>query len=123
VTNALIELAAELEGEHGFPIGASEPNVAGANGEEHLIQRTERHYPGKKIFGKAALGAEVVSLNGEAEENDTVFGEERSESKMDWKKTYTSGDTGGRERSLRPTLQGEAPDGRGEEDEEVLQAW
>lgn len=79
VTNALIELAAELEGEHGFPIGASEPNVAGANGEEHLIQRTERHYPGKKIFGKAALGAEVVSLNGEAEENDTVFGEERSE--------------------------------------------
>ena len=79
VTNALIELAAELEGEHGFPIGASEPNVAGANGEEHLIQRTERHYPGKKIFGKAALGAEVVSLNGEVDENDTVFGEERSE--------------------------------------------
>ena len=79
VTNAMIELAAELEGEHGFPIGASEPNVAGANGEEHLIQRTERHYPGKKLFGKAALGAEVMSMTGEAEENETVFGEERSE--------------------------------------------
>ena len=30
VTNALVELAAELEGEPGCPIGASEPNVAGA---------------------------------------------------------------------------------------------
>ena len=34
ITNALVELAAELEGEHGYPIGASEPNSAGANGDE-----------------------------------------------------------------------------------------
>ena len=29
ITNAMVELAAEPEGEHGFPIGASEPNTAG----------------------------------------------------------------------------------------------
>ena len=40
VTNALIELACELEGEQGYPIGASEPNAA-KNGEEWLLQRGE----------------------------------------------------------------------------------
>ena len=62
VTNAMVELAAELEGEHGCPIGASEPNVAGANGEEWLVQRPGNgNYGMKKNFGKAALGAELVN--------------------------------------------------------------
>ncbi|CAE7765363.1 RE2 [Symbiodinium sp. CCMP2592] len=38
VTNALVELATELEGEAGYPIGMSEPNMA-RNGEEWLLQR------------------------------------------------------------------------------------
>eukprot|EP00435_Cladocopium_sp_Y103_P071268 s9_g37.t1 len=41
VTNAMVELAPELEGEHGFPIGSSEPNVAARQGEEFLVQRAE----------------------------------------------------------------------------------
>ena len=40
VTRALIELAPELEGESGYPVGASEPNIA-RNGEEWLVQRVE----------------------------------------------------------------------------------
>eukprot|EP00435_Cladocopium_sp_Y103_P017212 s2419_g4.t1 len=69
VTNAMVELAAELEGEQGCPIGASEPNVAGANGEEWLVQRPSGGggYLGKKFNGKAALGAEVA---GEFNEED-----------------------------------------------------
>eukprot|EP00435_Cladocopium_sp_Y103_P055539 s805_g18.t1 len=65
VTNAMVELAAELEGEQGCPIGASEPNVAGANGEEWLVQRPGGGYIGKKFNGKAALGAEVAGVYGE----------------------------------------------------------
>eukprot|EP00435_Cladocopium_sp_Y103_P042821 s1245_g11.t3 len=41
VTNAMVELAPELEGEPGFPIGSSEPNVAARQGEEFLVQRPE----------------------------------------------------------------------------------
>lgn len=49
----MVELAAELE---------AEPNVAGANGEEWLVQRPTGHnaYMGKKFQGKAARGAEAV---------------------------------------------------------------
>ena len=43
VTNAMIELAPELEGEPGFPIGSSEPNVAARQGEEFMIQRGETY--------------------------------------------------------------------------------
>ena len=39
ITNAMIELAPELEGESGYPIGSSEPNQAARQGDEHLIQR------------------------------------------------------------------------------------
>ena len=39
VTNAMIELSPELEGETGYPIGSSEPNQAARQGDEHLIQR------------------------------------------------------------------------------------
>ncbi len=41
VTNAMVELAPELEGEHGFPIGSSEPNAAARQGDEYLVQRSE----------------------------------------------------------------------------------
>ena len=58
ITTAMIELAAELEGEHGFPIGQSEPNLAGSNGEEFLIQRTSTF--GQKRHGvRGALAAGV----------------------------------------------------------------
>ena len=60
ITNALVELAAELEGEHGCPIGASEPNVAGSTGEEHLVQRSSGYgLFGRKPGAKAAMAAEV----------------------------------------------------------------
>lgn len=75
VTNAMVELAAELEGEQGCPIGASEPNVAGANGEEWLVQRPGNAgggYIRKKFTGKAALGAEVA---GEFNEEDVEHDE------------------------------------------------
>eukprot|EP00435_Cladocopium_sp_Y103_P044933 s129_g12.t1 len=80
VTNAMVELAAELEGESGCPIGASEPNVAGANGEEWLVQRPSgNNYGGKKHYGKAALGAEIANdLTEEDAEHDgeEEFGDE-----------------------------------------------
>jgi len=41
VTNAMIELAPELEGEPGCPIGYSEPNAAARQGDEFLVQRGE----------------------------------------------------------------------------------
>ena len=68
ITTAMIELAAELEGEHGFPIGQSEPNMAGTNGEEFLIQRTStfgQKRPG--IRGALAAGLEVDTPMEEAD--------------------------------------------------------
>ena len=41
ITNAMIELAPELEGEGGFPIGTSQPNTAARQGDEYLVQRAE----------------------------------------------------------------------------------
>ena len=77
ITNALVELAAELEGEHGYPIGASEPNTAGANGEEWLVQRGGQGGgqgglpPGRRGPGRAALAAELLSERGE-DDGDTL---------------------------------------------------
>lgn len=39
VTNAMVELSPELEGDVGYPIGSSEPNAAARHGEEFLVQR------------------------------------------------------------------------------------
>ena len=39
ITAAMVELSGELEGESGFPIGQAEPQLGGAQGEEHLVQR------------------------------------------------------------------------------------
>ncbi|CAE7844650.1 unnamed protein product, partial [Symbiodinium microadriaticum] len=38
VTSAMVELAVDLEGEPGYPLGFSEPNMA-RNGEEWMVQR------------------------------------------------------------------------------------
>ena len=62
VTNAMVELAPELEGEHGFPIGNSEPNAAARQGEEFLIQRPEN-----SRFAKKEVNA--VEFDPFAEEN------------------------------------------------------
>ena len=41
VTNAMVELAPELEGEAGCPIGHSEPDAAARQGDEWLVQRQD----------------------------------------------------------------------------------
>ena len=65
VTNAMVELAPELEGEHGFPIGNSEPNAAARQGEEFLIQRPEN-----SRFAKKEVNA--VEFDPFAEENPEI---------------------------------------------------
>ena len=65
ITNAMIELAAELEGEHGFPIGTSEPNAAARQGDDYLIQRQEANKPKKEAF---AADFETLSTLGEVED-------------------------------------------------------
>ena len=44
ITNAMIDLAPELEGESGFPIGGSEPNIAAKQGDEFLVQRNSENF-------------------------------------------------------------------------------
>ena len=61
VTAAMIELASELDGESGYPVGQSEPNLA-RNGEEWLLQREPR---GPRVVtgqpgGKGARGVFVA---------------------------------------------------------------
>ena len=82
VTAALLDLSAELEGEPGFPIGFSEPNMAGHHGEEFLVQRSTGY---KKVAARPALVAmgegedqsETLSMLGE--EGDSVDEEAPSE--------------------------------------------
>lgn len=84
ITTAMIELAAELEGEQGFPIGQSEPNLAGSNGEEFLIQRTSTF--GQKRHGvRGALAAgieteqvieEVDGMSASADPGEESFDED-----------------------------------------------
>eukprot|EP00435_Cladocopium_sp_Y103_P021806 s849_g5.t1 len=81
ITSALIDLASELEGESGFPIGASEPNTAGANGEEWLVQRQgggAQLYGGRR--GRAALGAEIAEDDTEEGDNDDESEEQGADS-------------------------------------------
>ena len=66
VTNAMIELASELEGEAGFPIGFSEPNAA-RNGEEWLLQRGDTRHRG--AFGKGARSA-LLAEAADCDEDD-----------------------------------------------------
>ena len=58
ITAAMVELSGELEGESGFPIGQAEPQLGGAQGEEHLVQRGL--LGGRFGKSKAALVAELV---------------------------------------------------------------
>ena len=57
----------DLEGEHGFPIGSSEPNVAARHGDDFLIQREEK---GRK--GVNAADFEGASLYGIEEEGPHI---------------------------------------------------
>ena len=85
ITTAMLDLAAELEGESGYPIGMSEPNAAGANGEEFLVQRAAQPFGnGRRGYGKPALAADVVSTS-EGPDDDRVHdsGEEPGEDSMD----------------------------------------
>lgn len=63
ITAALMELSSELEGEQGYPIGQSESQLSGAQGEEHMVQRTyQGSLPNVGRFtkkDKPALMAEV----------------------------------------------------------------
>ena len=58
ITSAMVELSGELEGESGFPIGQAEPQLGGAQGEEHLVQRGL--LGGRFNKSKAALVAELI---------------------------------------------------------------
>ena len=49
ITNALLDLAAEFDGENGYPVGASEPNIARSR-EEWLLQRGDRRPP--RVIGQ-----------------------------------------------------------------------
>ena len=87
VTNAMVELAAELEGEQGYPIGASEPNTAGANGEEWLVQRAPGGgQPLRRGGGQAALVAELTNENDDEDPPDTEdLGEDSIEEDPEFK--------------------------------------
>ena len=74
VVAALLELAAELEGESGYPIGVSEPNMGGQDGEEHLIQKSSSYR--KPTTPKAAL----VTSQEEMDESLSTIAEEGNES-------------------------------------------
>lgn len=63
IVGAMMELAGELEGESGFPIGKSESQLSGSQGEEHLIQRgVVGHSFGHHKRDKAALLAELNEM-------------------------------------------------------------
>lgn len=72
VVTALTELAAELEGESGYPIGISEPNMANQNGEEFLVQRSTTYRRGGNGGGRAALVNTLESVADEMEEDRTA---------------------------------------------------
>ena len=91
ITEAMMELSAELEGEQGYPIGQAESQLSGAQGEEHLIQRgfLGMRYNKKE---KQALLAEIndevatqVSMDGIPEETvgDDSMDEASSTTPMD----------------------------------------
>ncbi len=63
IVGAMMELASELEGESGYPIGKSESQLSGSQGEEHLIQRgVVGHSFGQHKKDKAALLAELNEM-------------------------------------------------------------
>ena len=118
ITNALVELASELEGEHGFPIGASEPNSAGANGDEWLVQRgsTGGLHAGRRGGARQALAAEVASEFGE--EETTQAEPEPGEDSVDEDAPPRAQGSG--EGSLRPSLQNKTTHGGGQEASTIL---
>ena len=81
VTNAMIELSPELEGESGCPIGQSEPTLAGINGEEHLVQ-WEMAFNSRKNNYRGAFAAENLDAvsEGAVDEGMSLCGEAGEES-------------------------------------------
>ncbi|CAE7399266.1 ppiA [Symbiodinium sp. CCMP2456] len=85
VTGAMMDLASELDGEPGFPIGFSEPNQA-RNGEEWLLQRGEARNP-RPVTGqpgsRAARG--VFAANAEVAQGgeESYFGHEDGEDSLE----------------------------------------
>lgn len=61
ITAVMVELAPELEGEQGYPIGQAEPQLGGAHGEEHLVQRSFAGVPNR--FKKAAFVTDNIEEN------------------------------------------------------------
>ena len=55
IINAMIDLAPELKGESGFPIGGSEQKIAAKQGDEFLVQRNSENFVKK---GRDTLVAE-----------------------------------------------------------------
>ena len=75
----VIELASELDGENGFPVGQSEPNLA-KNGEEWLLQR---EYRGRVVSGQpGGKGARSVFV-AEMDEIPGEDGEDLAEGRED----------------------------------------
>ena len=70
VTSAMLDLASELEGEHGYPIGLSEPNMAGHQGEEFLVQKSSTYR--RPTAPRAAL----LAMGDHAEELDETMSTE-----------------------------------------------
>ena len=63
VTCAMVELATELEGEPGYPLGMSEPNMA-KNGEEWLLQRGDTRSRLSNLGGSATNGRQASGTPG-----------------------------------------------------------
>ena len=59
----------ELDGENGYPVGASEPNIA-RNGEEWLLQRGDRRHPRVTGQPRGTFAAEHPAEGSILEEED-----------------------------------------------------
>ncbi|CAE7238450.1 TY4B-J, partial [Symbiodinium sp. CCMP2456] len=86
VTSAMVELACELEGEPGYPLGMSEPNIA-RNGEEWMLQRGDQRSrfqgqgPGRGVSGAPGSRAARQSFAADWEEVvESPFPEEGEDS-------------------------------------------
>ncbi|CAE7829188.1 unnamed protein product [Symbiodinium microadriaticum] len=83
MTAAMMDLAAELEGESGYPVGIAEPSLA-RNGEEWLLQRSEGRQPrlpSGQPGGRAARG--VFATEGPSVEEPAGGGHEDGEESLD----------------------------------------
>ncbi|CAE7743820.1 unnamed protein product [Symbiodinium sp. CCMP2456] len=81
ITAAMMDLAAELEGESGYPVGIAEPSLA-RNGEEWLLQRSEgrqQRLPSGQPGGRTARSV-FAAEGGNVEEPEFLVHEDGEES-------------------------------------------